>query len=93
MKQPVIRPLSNYVLGLQQKTSNKTASGLILPETAQKRTSITEVLGIGPDVENVKIGDQILFKEYTQHEISFEGEDYVLVEEADVLACMGNKKK
>jgi chaperonin GroES len=83
-----IQPQNSLILGLQEKTNKKTASGLILPETAQKRTSITQVLAVGPDVERVNVGERILFKEYTQHEISYDGTDYVLIEENDVLAMV-----
>lgn len=86
MSKPKITPLNNFVLGLQEKSTKRTKSGFILPESSEKRLAFTKVIAIGPSVERVKVGERILFKEFSEFQFSIEGEDYVCVEEADVLA-------
>lgn len=81
-----IKPLGTLILGIQEKTASTTKSGLYIPEGAQKRTAFTEVLAVGSEVQRVAVGARVAFKEYANHEVSYDGVDYVLVEEVDVLA-------
>lgn len=88
MSQTPIQPSSNYILGIQEKTPNKTKSGFLLPDSAQKRISITTVIAVGKDVENYKEGDRIIYKDYTQNEFKFDDVEYLLIEENDILATV-----
>lgn len=88
-----VQPLSNYILGKVEKTGSKTPGGLFLPAKVQKRTAFTEVIARGPlAAETITIGSRILFKEYAQQEFNYEGVDYVVVEDSDVLATIEEKK-
>lgn len=86
MKKLLIKPLATLVLGVQEKTTKHTKSGFILPDSTQKPTAITEVLAVGEDVSRVKVGTRVLYKLYSENQVSYEGVDYVIVDEGDVLA-------
>jgi chaperonin GroES len=85
---PKVHPLANLVLGRLDKIKEQTKTGLFLPKSAQKRIALTEVLAVGPDVQRVKVGDKIVYKDYSQFDLTFEGDELVLVEESDILASI-----
>lgn len=65
-----------------------SAAGLVIPATAQvaHRLHWAGVLGVGPHVRTVKVGDQVLFGEEQQHEVEIGGETYVILREKDLHA-------
>ncbi|WP_241681068.1 GroES family chaperonin [Pseudactinotalea terrae] len=66
----------------------KSSAGLVIPATAQMahRLHWAAVLGVGPHVRTVKVGDQVLFGEEQQQEVEIQGETYVIVREKDLHA-------
>lgn len=82
---PIV-PLNNMVLGIQEKTTAQTRSGLYLPQMSQKRTALTRIVAIGPDVEGIATGNRVVYKDYSQHEVTYDDVDYLLIEETDILA-------
>lgn len=86
IKKPQILPLNNLVLGRLVKSESQTKSGIFLPQTTEKRLEFTTVLAVGPDVERVKVGQNVIYKNYTQSEVTHDGVEYILVEEGDILA-------
>ncbi len=92
MSKTPIQPSSNYILGIQEKTPNKTKSGFILPESAQKRISITTIIAAGKAVGDYKVGDRIIYKDFTQNEFKFDDVEYLLIEEGDILATVTGSK-
>lgn len=83
-----ISPLSEWVVAKKEEASNKTASGLYLPEAAKEQPSVAVVESVGADVKAVKANDRILFKEYSTTEVKIDGVEYILVKEEDVLATV-----
>jgi|TARA_R110000823_G_scaffold65221_2_gene153113 chaperonin GroES len=88
MKQQVI-PVGKKLLIKQKKAETKTASGLYLPEIAQKKEYKGTVVGIGKSVEEIKVGDVV---QYTEHclptTMQHDGEDHLLIQEGDVFAIL-----
>lgn len=85
-----IEPLGSRVLLRPLEQESKTASGLLLPETAKEKPQTGEVIAIGTDEEiKVKVGDKVLFAKYTGTEIKFEGVEYLLMDANDILARVG----
>ena len=83
-----IQPLADYVVAQQEEASNKTASGLYLPENAQEKPKVAKILAVGADVRQLKVGDKIIYKSYSTTDVKLGADDYILVKEEDVLATV-----
>ncbi len=92
-----IRPLHDKVLAKRVNIPNTTKGGIIIPETAAEKPQEGEVVAVGtgrilPDGTVVKLevkkGDKILFSKYGGNEISIDGEEYLILEENDILAVV-----
>ena len=83
-----IKPLADRVVAVREKAQTKTASGLYLPETSKEKPIVASVVAIGPDVKTIKVGDKILYKEYSTTEIKIDDTEYLIVKAEDVLATL-----
>ena len=81
--------LGERVLLKAKASEEKTASGLFIPQTAQEKTQIATVVAIGDD-ENikVKVGDEVLHDKYAGTQIKDNGEEYLIINSADILAII-----
>tara|TARA_R110000850_G_scaffold15005_12_gene47281 strand:+ start:433 stop:759 length:327 start_codon:yes stop_codon:yes gene_type:complete len=88
MGQQVI-PVGKKILIRPKKAETKTASGLYLPEIAQKKEYKGEVVGLGQSVKEIKLGDVV---QYTEHclptSMNHNGEEHLLIQEGDVFAII-----
>jgi chaperonin GroES len=93
----MLQPLHDNLLVKLDEVKEKKEGGLILPESAKEKSKIALVLEVGPGKLNkdgtrsepiVKKGDRILFRNYAEHKFTHEGEDFLIVSEADVLAIV-----
>lgn len=83
-----IKPLADRIVAVREEVSNKTASGLYLPESAKEKPVVAKVEAIGPDVKTLKKGDRIVYKEYSTTELKVNNVEYLIVKEEDVLATL-----
>lgn len=83
-----ITPLGDRVVAMREKAANKTASGLFLPDSAKEKPVMAKVAAIGKEVKGVKVGDKILYKEYSTTEIKIDDEEYLIVKEDDILGTV-----
>jgi len=83
-----VQPLADYVVAVSLEPQTKTASGLYLPEKTAEKPKVAKVVAVGKDVQQVKIGDQIIYKSYSPTEVKVEKVDYLLVKEEDILATV-----
>ena len=84
---PAIQPLGTRVLLRPLEDEAKTASGLLLPETAKEKPQTALVVAIGDDETiKIKVDDKVLFAKYTGTEVKYDGIAYLLMENNDVLA-------
>ncbi len=83
-----IKPLADRVVAVREEVASKTASGLYLPDNAKEKPVIAKVEAIGPDVKSLKIGDRIVYKEYTTTDLKVGDKEYLIVKEEDVLATV-----
>ena len=83
-----LKPLSDYVVATVEAAETKTASGFYLPDSAQEKPKTAGVIAVGPDVKQVKIKDQIVYKSYSPTELKIGNTEYILVKEEDVLATV-----
>ena len=90
-----LRPLGDRVLVLRIEGEEKTAGGLIIPDTAKEKPQEGKVIAVGPGKldENgkrlpmtVKKGDRILFSKYGGNEITVDGVEHLIMQEDDILA-------
>ncbi len=85
-----VKPLSDRVLIKTEQMEEKTAGGLFIPQTAQEKTQTGIVKEIGDDKEmiTVKVGQKVMYDKYAGTAVTVEGEDYLLLRIADVLAII-----
>lgn len=83
-----IQPLADYVVVQQEAAKAKTVSGLYLPDNAQEKPKVANVLAIGKEVKSLKVGDKVIYKSYSTTEVKIGSEEYMLVKEEDVLATV-----
>jgi chaperonin GroES len=92
-----IQPLFDNILIKPLEAEVKTASGIILPETAQKKSQTGEIVAVGPGRVTikgekepivVKVGQKVMYKEWGGNKVKLNGEELVLVEQKDILAIL-----
>ena len=83
-----LNPLTNHAVAKKEVPAKKTASGLLLPDTNKEETAYAVVESVGPDVKNIKVGDKIIYKEYSTTIVKLDNADYIIVEDKDVLATL-----
>ena len=81
-----IEPLGEMVLIELEKAAEKTASGIMLPEAAREKMNVGTVVAAGPDSENVKAGDKVVYKKYAGTEITWGETDFLLLKSEDLQA-------
>ncbi len=88
-----VKPLSDRVLVLPNPAEEKTAGGLIIPDTAKEKPLAGKVVAAGPgtaDVKmEVKVGDEVLYGKYAGTEIHIEDTSYLIMKQSDILAIIG----
>jgi chaperonin GroES len=87
-----IKPLADRVLIQPAPAETMTASGIIIPDTAQEKPQRGTVVAVGPGKKDepttVTVGDTVLYGKYSGTEISVEGSDYLIMRESDILAVL-----
>ncbi|MGB4655923.1 MAG: co-chaperone GroES [Bacteroidales bacterium] len=87
-----IKPLADRVLVKPAEAEQKTAGGIIIPDTAKEKPQRGEVVAVGNGKKDepltVKVGDTVLYGKYSGTELNFDGEDYLMMRESDILAII-----
>jgi len=93
-----IKPLADKVLVKASEVSeDKTTGGIIIPDTAKEKPHEGKVIAVGPGRTdengeiikmNVKVGDNVLYSKYGGTELKYEGEEYIIMSESDILAIL-----
>jgi chaperonin GroES len=92
------RPLHDRVLVRRVEAEEKTAGGIIIPDTAKEKPQEGEVVAAGTGLKNedgkitpldVKAGDRILFGKWSGTEVKVNGEDLLIMKESDILGIVG----
>ena len=91
------RPLHDRVLVQRMESEDKTAGGIIIPDTAKEKPQVGEVVQVGPGKRNddgsrqapeVGVGDKVLYSKYAGTDIKLGGDEFVLLTEKDILAIV-----
>jgi chaperonin GroES len=92
MSNPTIKPLADRVLVEPLEAETKTASGIIIPDTAKEKPQKGIVIAVGPGTKDepltVKVGDTVLYGKYSGTELKLEGTEYLMMRESDILAII-----
>ena len=87
-----IKPLADRVIVKPAAAEEKTAGGIIIPDTAKEKPQRGIVIAAGPGKKDepvtVKTGDTVLYGKYAGTEIQIEGQDYLIMRESDILAIV-----
>ena len=92
-----LQPLSDRVVVKPEEAEEKTASGIILPDTAKEKPQIGKIVAVGKGKMsdsgnvikmNLKVNDKVLYGKYSGTEISFKGDDLLIMRESDILATL-----
>ena len=95
------RPLHDRVLIKVLDSDEKTAGGIIIPDTAKEKPQEGEVVAVGPGAKNengktspldVKVGDIVLFGKWSGTEVKIDGKEYSIMKEADIMGISKGKK-
>ena len=86
------RPLHDRVLIKVLDSEEKTKGGIIIPDTAKEKPQKGKIVAVGPGEKDnkitLKVGDCVLYGKYSGTEINYEGSDYLIMKESDVLAII-----
>jgi chaperonin GroES len=92
-----VKPLGDRVFVKVSASEEKTAGGILLPDTAKEKPQVGEIVAVGPGKRNddgsrqevdVAIGDKVLYSKYAGTDIKIGSEEYVLLSEKDILAVV-----
>lgn len=87
-----IQPLADRVLIQPAEAEQKTASGIIIPDTAKEKPQSGKVVAVGKGTKDhemtVKVGDTVLYGKYSGTEINYEGSVYMIMKESDIYAII-----
>jgi chaperonin GroES len=87
-----IKPLADRVLVEPLEAETKTASGIIIPDTAKEKPQKGNVVAVGAGTKenpiSVKVGETVLYGKYSGTELKYEGKDYLIMKESDILAIV-----
>ena len=87
-----VKPLADREIIEPAKQEEKTAGGIIIPDTAQEKPQKGIVLAVGKGKKDepmtVKVGDTVIYGKYSGTELSFEGKEYLIMKESDIYAII-----
>ncbi len=92
----MLKPLQDRVVIKMLESEETTKSGIILSANSQEKPQIAEVIAVGPGLKQdgkvvpveVKKGDKVVVSKYSGTEVKYEGEEYIIVRENDILAVV-----
>lgn len=92
MSEVKIKPLADRVVIEPKEAEEKTASGLIIPDSAKEKPQKGKIVATGPGTKDekmeVKVGDIVLYGKYAGTEISIDDNDYLIMRQSDILAIV-----
>lgn len=87
-----MKPISDRVVVKPASAEAKTKGGIIIPDTAKEKPQRGEVIAVGPgkdgNLMTVAVGDTVLYGKYAGQELSYDGDDYLIMREDDILVVL-----
>jgi len=92
MSKVTMQPLADRVIVAPAAAEEKTAGGIIIPDTAKEKPQRGKVVAVGTGKKDepmtVKVGDTVLYGKYSGTEVQWEGNDYLIMRESDIFAIV-----
>ena len=87
-----MKPINDRVVVKPAQAEETTKGGIIIPDTAKEKPQRGEIIAVGPGKDGnkmtVKKGDSVLYGKYSGQELNYEGEDYLIMREDDILVIL-----
>ena len=92
-----IKPLSDFVLIEPTEKETTLPSGIVIPDSAKEKPQVGEIMAVGPGAKDekgnkvemvVKVGDKVMYKKWGGNEVKVNGEEWMIVEQKDILAIV-----
>ena len=87
-----MKPINDRVVVKPAPAEEKTKGGIIIPDTAKEKPQKGEVVAVGPgkdgNLMTVQVGDSVLYGKYAGTELQYEGQDYLIMREDDILVVL-----
>ncbi|MBO5655132.1 MAG: co-chaperone GroES [Clostridia bacterium] len=87
-----LKPLFDRVVIKAIETEERTASGIVLPGSAQEKPQLAEVIAVGPGTDETKmvvnVGDKVVYSKYAGSEIKLDNKEVVIIRQTDILAIV-----
>lgn len=91
----MMKPINDRVVVMPAKAEEKTTGGIIIPDTAKEKPQKGKIVAVGPGKDGNKLttkkGDVVLYGKYAGQEINYQGKDYLIMREDDVLVILDEK--
>ncbi len=84
----MLRPLEDFVVLSISKEERTTQSGILLSADEKDKPAMAHVLAMGPKVENIHVGDEVIYQTYSGTKVKLEGQDYVIVQAKNIFAVI-----
>lgn len=82
-----ITPLGDRIVAVREEAKEKTDSGFYLPDTSKEAPVLAKIVAVGPKA-SLSTGDRIIYKEYATTTVTYEGTEYLIIKEEDILATV-----
>jgi len=87
-----MKPINDRVVVQPGKADAKTSGGIIIPDTAKEKPQQGKVIAVGPGKDGIKMtvkkGDKVLYGKYAGQELSYKGDDFLIMREDDILVIL-----
>lgn len=81
-----LQPLADRLVAKPLEAEAKTSSGFYVPDSAKEKPQMGEVVAVGKQVKEIKVGDQVVYSQYKPDSVKVDGQDLLIMKEEDVLA-------
>jgi chaperonin GroES len=92
MSEIKLKPLRDRVIIKPMEAEDKTASGIIIPDSAKEKPQRGTVVAVGPGKKDekteLKVGDSVLYGKYSGTELNYDGKDYLMMKQSDIMAII-----
>lgn len=82
-----IKPLGDRIVAVREEAQEKTSSGFYLPDSSQEKPVLAKIVAVGPK-SSLSEGDRIIYKEYSTTNVSYDGKEYLIIDEENILATV-----
>lgn len=83
-----LQPLADRIVATPVEAQEKTSSGFYVPDSAKEKPQVGEVVAVGKEVKEIKVGDQVVYEQFKTESLKADGQDILIMKEENVLAVV-----